>query len=430
MKIIEEKLIDFSNTRKDPIGDIYEYEGKMVRLVSKQFRHYVEQLMNSPLIAKLLKEKFLVDTCISEYTYGENGLVLEHKKITPPQTASQWTFTMMNDVAKLVLQINQICMEHGYELKDCHQANFLFDGVRPVLVDFGSIVKRGSQKGWTIKDEFLERYFYPLKLWSRNYDKTIDALMQSTMKLDLTELMRIYYGVPERVVRGLLFTRKFFQLKATVEMKALYSRINGIKYQIDTQWGNYQDRFWGKNNKRFDYEIEWINKMSDINTMIELGANQGYFSYLVSKNTKVKKIISTDYDKKAVDVMYQRLKRQKSRNVITPLLLDFVWMPIEKLKKYQSDLVVANALTHHLILTQGMSQVALTERLAVLGKKYVIVEFMPYGVGQSKLKLPEWYTEDNFMSNLRARFTIVNIFRAEKRRTIIIGVNNNYKEGI
>lgn len=173
---------------------------------------------------------------------------------------------------------------------------------------------------------------------------------------------------------------------------------------------------------RFIHEIEWINNNTDIESMTEVGANQGFFSYLVATKTQVKKIIATDYDRKAVDVMYQRLKKEKLDCKITPMVMDFVWMPLEGLRKFRSDLVVANALTHHLLLGQGMKLHVMVDQLAELTSKYLIVEFMEYGLNQRKDDLPEWYTLDNFLEGISQKFSVLLVKDTAKGRTMVIGV--------
>ena len=423
--ISKEELHDLQIVHLDAVGDTYEYKGKIIRIVRKSARRHVKSLMDSGLIKRLIQEGLLVETHISDYVYEEDRMVLEHQKIIPPQSCSQWTFSMMRDAAKLVLRINIICMEYGYELKDCHQANVLFNGVRPVYVDFGSIVKKRGG-GWVARREFLKWYYYPLKLWSRGYEVVVG-------KLDIKEMISIYYHIPLAAVGVIDALSPLGGEKSAVdEMKGFISILDKLKYQSNTTWGDYQNSYWkkGNGNSRFNHEIDWINQNQDIESMIEVGANQGNFSYLAATETKLQRIVATDYDKKAVDIMYQRLKDETDiQNKITPLLLDFIWMPLEQLAHYCSDLVVANALTHHLILTQGMSMKAVTERLAVLTNKYVIVEFMEKGVKRSKAGLPKWYTLDSFLDSLRVEFSIIDVCKIDAR-VMIIGKKIGYERQI
>lgn len=422
MNILKEELIDFQIVHIDPIGDIFEYKGKMIRIIHNSAKNYVKRLMKSGLIDKLMKENLLVETYVSDDMF-EDRIILEHKKIIPIQRAFQWTFSMMKDAALLVLKMNMICMKFGYELKDCHQDNILFDGSRPVYVDFGSIVKRDkSQKSWIARAGFLECYYYPLKLWSIGYENTINALMVCR-NMDLREQMRMYYHISPKILDWSLSVKSILpERKAEKEIKKIFGEMNKWEYRSCTEWGRYQDSYWGTDNKRFDYEIDWISQRPDIETMLEIGANQGFFSYLAATRTRLKRIISTDYDKGAVDIMYQRLKNDKSHNnKITPLIFDFVWPSEEEVENLCCDLVVANALTHHLLLTRGMSMSAIAEHLAVLTNKYVIVEFMEYGTKKRKADLPEWYTLNNFLESLQSRFFDISVYEVEKGRTMIVG---------
>ena len=114
------------------------------------------------------------------------------------------------------------------------------------------------------------------------------------------------------------------------------------------------------------------------------------------------------------------MTKNKEQNNITPLVLDFVKENVESLKKYRSDLVVANALTHHIILAQYMKVHAVMERLDALTNRYVIVEFMPNGVYQG-LNLPKWYTLDWFLDALKMHFDVLSCQKIESNRIVIIG---------
>ncbi len=431
MMILKDELIDFQGSHVDTVGSVYMYKGRIIRIINPLARKHVERLMKSGLIDRLIKEGLLVDSWISDDVDEKGRMILEHKRIIPRAYPTQWSFEMMKDAAKLILKLNMVCWEFGYELKDCHPFNILFDGARPVYVDFGSIVKRNEEnkkKGWIAREEFFKCYYYPIKLWSKGYANTVEALMISTQNLDIKEMRGILYHFPLNIV-DVPWLHNFSLPKkpSILDMRELFFRLDRLGYHGNTVWGEYQSCLWEKRweSLRFNYEVEWINGTLDIESMVEVGANQGYFSYLVAKRTKLKRIIATDYDRKAVDIMYRRIRGDEELiNKITPLVLDFMWLPFSQLKEYRSDLVVANALTHHLLLTQDMTMSAITERLAELTEKYVIVEFMEYGIHQRKSDLPKWYTLDNFLAELQKKFSIIQVNKIERKRTMIIGIIN------
>ena len=78
----------------------------------------------------------------------------------------EWTFSMLKDAALLVLELNEVTAQFGYQTKDCHGYNVLFQDGKPVYVDFGSIAPV-TYRGHVLLayDEFLRCYYYPLQIW-------------------------------------------------------------------------------------------------------------------------------------------------------------------------------------------------------------------------------------------------------------------------
>lgn len=414
MKENKGELIDFQEIHLDTVGNIYEYNGDIIRIITKKSTKATQLLLQSGLINELVKKKLLITTRISEYSNEFDSLVLQHKKISVYQHYSQWSYEMMKDAAILVLKINMLCNKYGYELKDCHQANIMFDGINPVWVDFGSIIKRENKRRWVAYDKFLKCYYYPLLLWRKGYDDIIRALYKSPNYLDYKELLSINYLLPVRLMDKII---KIVQCKKNLSYQYLVHALNKGRNKEKTQWGDYQDSYWNRKNERFEYEVEWIKKNYDLKSMIEIGANQGAFACQVSQQTNIDRIIASDYDQNAIDAMYLNLKKMNINN-ITPLLIDFVWMKTYELEKYKSDLLVANALTHHLLLTQGMTIEALVNKFAILTSKYVITEFMPKGVENGRV--PQWYTFDWFMAGMEKKFNII-CTKHFHNRIVIIG---------
>ena len=74
-------------------------------------------------------------------------------------------------------------------------------------------------------------------------------------------------------------------------------------------------------------------------------------SLFLTKKCLFKKIINTDYDFSAIDAGYNFFKKNPQYNVEN-YLLNFM-TPIRKdvYKDFKSDIVLALAITHHLLLT-------------------------------------------------------------------------------
>ena len=167
----------------------------------------------------------------------------------------------------------------------------------------------------------------------------------------------------------------------------------------------------------------------DANT--KLAGNQGLLSKMIEKNIpSIESIICTDYDEVALDKLYLSIKDSEYRK-IQPRIFDITRPIVPSLtlgsedKRLESDVVVAMAITHHLLLSQNISMGCLFEYLAVLSKKYILIEFMPLGFWDSKSQsappIPDWYILDNFINGMKEYWNIIEQRKTAKNRILIIG---------
>src|SRR6185295_16755622 len=78
--------------------------------------------------------------------------------------------------ALLVLDLQATLATRGLTLQDAHTWNVLFDGVRPVFVDFGSIAAQTADV-WRAEQEFYEFFIHPLRLMAAGYGRIARRLM-------------------------------------------------------------------------------------------------------------------------------------------------------------------------------------------------------------------------------------------------------------
>lgn len=107
------KYLSFSSL--DPLGRVFAYRGNILRGIYKNKENYVKTLLECGLYEELVKKELMVDTQLSKYNCDYFSLVLEHKRITSSQP-TEWTFSMLRDVASVILKVNKICNKYGYEL--------------------------------------------------------------------------------------------------------------------------------------------------------------------------------------------------------------------------------------------------------------------------------------------------------------------------
>lgn len=482
--LIDEKEVNyFQYYNVDEIGKIFKWSGGIFRIVNLKFHNEVKHMFKCGLMDKLINNGYFVETHISKYHFETDDLILEHKVIDNITHKQEWTFDMIKDVSILILKINMICFEFGYELKDCHTANILFEGTIPKYIDFGSIVRRRTYgKLWMCKNEFLQTYFYPLSLRKKGFDN----LMVNMNKInDILPLQELYYlnfrGIPKifiilydkfrliiRELRYWIRSGNIEELVVTEEKnsfrkftKKIVKNLNSIKFINDSNsiqsekkaindcqqliqklekitihkkesvWGEYQTNYYENNQKseitRFSHIIESLKNIS-IKSSVEIGGNQGYFSKLLVQNNIVEKAIVSDYDYNAINILYNYTKIDKQlKNLIVPLVLNInsVSSKNQIKNRLDADIVIALALVHHLILTQGVNIDMLIEKLSWFTRKYILIEFMPMGLWNGKEEdiptIPEWYNINWFRKKVSNKFIILQEKEVAKNRIMILG---------
>ena len=92
-------------------------------------------------------------------------------------------------------------------------------------------------------------------------------------------------------------------------------------------------------------------------------------------------------------------------------------------KRFASDVVIALALTHHLILRHDIRIDIIFEMFAKYTKKYILVEFMPLGLWDGKYAppLPAWYSIDYFRRAFEKYYNIILEEQLEKNRILFFG---------
>ncbi|MBO6025188.1 MAG: hypothetical protein J6P83_10100 [Bacteroidales bacterium] len=465
MKKISISDISFvENSLIDPVGRVFFYNENYYRIIYGQSEKEIVELLDSQLFEELIKGHYIPETTIADDIEVEGvPLVLKHERCYNSMSY-EWSFEMLRDAAVHILKLNELCNKYGYWLKDGHPMNITFHNGKPVFLDFGSIVKRKDQTRWVAEEEFLQRFYLPLMLWSKGEFFLFRTIVESnvatwrlqpSVSFDNSQLARIYLG--ERVCYKLRRRMKVYTTKKEVVVSFVnfLNKVIGRVYKrknhnyrfvyVDEKWmyirpsvekvlslrNNTGESDWMNYYqedtiiKRFPRIIELLKKYcSDATTATDLAGNRGLFAEMLLVEGIAQHVFVLDRDANAVDGAYQRAKTRG-------LCYDAVWTnmmcPVDESsssKRFMSDIAIALALTHHLVLTQGYDISLVLERLSAYSNKYVVVEFMPLGLwdGTKEPSVPSWYTEEWFLSHFSERFTLLHKEQLEENRIVFIGV--------
>jgi len=466
MKIDKSERKYLQKRRRDDIGEIFEWQERILRGIYPEKSAMVREFFESGFIPELIKENLFHKSWITNYECDNYGLIIEHKKIWPVIYPQEWTFSMLKDSALTVLRVAKIAKKYGYNMKDCHGFNVLFEKNQPKFIDLGSFHRnKEGATGWKAYQEFLRFYCYPLYTWKDGLEYISKLSIFSANLTPHAEhyiyKCRILRFLPSALLNKLIKIRFFFSQLACMDVETLNRKMKGKsivfsravlstkkivnklniflsqdleklekvvkkinRKNIDSQWKHYHTNI-SKKKSRFERIVDYINVYcADAKTAIDLGGNQGLFSSKILKETNIEKIICQDLDEEAVGIGYRRHKDENiyfvNYNFIAPIVKTTYPLPWER---FQADVVFALALLHHLILSQGFSLEHILAEINKYAKKYVCIEFMPKGlwVHGAKINVPSWYTVEWFRENFEKFFATLEEEQIAENYIVFIG---------
>ena len=456
----------------DPMGFLFKYNNRIFRAINNVNRDTVLHLFKSGLIDELNSTDLIPNTTISNFLLEGFDLVLEHEKIDVVTYPTEWSFTMLKDAALLVLKVNKILNKYNYETRDSHGYNILFHHTTPKYVDIGSFARKTSKKYWSGKDNFREFYFYPLYMWSKGnsvlakqflindgkylntkdyefflYRYSLSRLLPSKYLERFFYNLRLLRNIQKfkvdeiPIVKREKQKRKLLKIFMFLSKAGLvpnnHSNFNRLERRIKriispsvvTEWGEYHSNLSEPElfaeGSRFGLIADQVKKLN-ISSVLEIAGNQGILSKELSKT--IKTVICSDIDENAVELMYQKTK--KNADKVYPVLLDFLSPVYQSLyysesnsvfQRFKSEAVLALALTHHLILTRKTPIENIFEALLKYTTKYMFIEFMPLGLRRGAV--PDWYNLEWFRGHFKKYFNLLDEMPSEKdgSRILLIG---------
>jgi hypothetical protein len=442
--------------QRDDVGKVFIWNGRVFRGVLPESEGHVRSLFATGFIQELMAREYIPNTWITDHRLKGFSLILEHEAVWPVIYPQEWTFSMLKDSALLVYRIARLARKYGFDMKDCHGLNVLFDHVTAKYIDLGSFVP-AHPGGWSAYEEFLRFYYYPLSIWRYNSFVGKLSIFSGNLTTHETYLMykhpltrrftprqrraliscclvpgKLTNGQRGRIQRRHQLRRRLrprFLLKQFVRgliplgkmhLQPIVREVRSMNAsRAPSAWARYHDEVKQKAN-RFDRIIEIVNGLDGNSTSaVDLGGNQGRFSRLLAERTNLRNVICVDSDENAIDAGYNKEKVTNSGK-ITFANFDFMGC-IAKLRfmvpteRFRSDIAVALALTHHLVFSQGYHIEDVLKNISAYAKKYVLIEFMPLGLSATdpEAKVPGWYTAEWFR---RAFVRFFDLILEEKLR--------------
>lgn len=425
---------------RDPSGFVFSYKGEVYRQVNQVYRKDFERFIDSGLYAKLVKDQLLLphQQLEENLTGGENWYTtLKPEQLHFITYPYEWCFDQLKDAALLTLQLAQIGMAHNMILKDATPFNIQLHKGRLVFIDSLSFEEYDETRPWVAYRQFCETFLAPLALMHYHqqplqpllsaYPEGVPLAMASSLlpwrsRLNLHVYLHIYLQGKMAGTNASAAERKvvFSRQKLQNLLRSLQSLVESFHIKTKGTWSDY----YNEAGQRLGYlphkkelVTQWMERLTDVTTAIDLGANDGTFSEILSsKNIRT---IAADGDHFAISKLYQSLKANPRS--IYPVLLDLsnpspsIGFANEErasfVERTHTDLVLALAVIHHLAIGKNVP----FDRIAGFCKKLgrtLIIEFVPIGDDKVQLMLQrktngfDWYTEEGFREAFSRHFCI------------------------
>ena len=341
--------------------------------------------------------------------------VVSHPRLPFVSYPSEWGPRQLFDAASLTLELAEKALEHGFILKDATPYNLVFRGSAPVFVDVPSFAQRGTEvSAWPAGGQFSRMFLLPLLAHKLRLPNVRGAFLTHRDGMQASELAELPFltkyfrrgymsmvAVPTLLSRmsKTVSTEPRWEPKAGSEEKALYTLrwiLASFRRQLRaveprqaraTHWADYQRRVPSYSESEFAEKSRFVTAvLHEIKprNVLDVGCNEGLFSKEAAKAGAA--VVAFDQDAGVIDALYKEA-RDSGRN-IHPLVIDLGrptpsigWRNHENLSfldraRGSFDFVLALAVLHHLLVTEGVPLVDALRLFAELTSRYVLLEFI------------------------------------------------------
>ncbi|MBI4647867.1 MAG: SAM-dependent methyltransferase [Bacteroidia bacterium] len=392
---------------RDSSGFVFIDNGEIYRTIADCYREHYEHLISSGLYENLCTRGLLI-------SHQEvNTKLLQDKniyKILKPQTIQfisypyEWCFSQLKDAALCTLEIQKTAIGHGMTLKDASSFNIQFHEGRAMLIDSLSFEKYNEGSPWSAYLQFCEHFLAPLALM-HYVDQRLQSMLVSHIHgipLEMVSQMfpfrsRLHPGIYLHILLHSRFKTKYAQKKITqyknrtISKKQLLGLIYSIESTVKSLKLKHSETIWTAYNE--DNEpvyseskkqiIKYFISLSKPSVLLDLGANNGEYSFSVSDS--LTSIIAIDNDHQCIERFYNRIKAENKINML-PLVIDISnpspslgWRNKEResfIARIKPDMILCLALLHHLVISNHLQFEMLAEFFSTIAK-WLIIEWIP-----------------------------------------------------
>lgn len=411
MKELPKSQLNWMGVRfLDPLGKVFEFEGRYIRAIYRHKISFIEYLFSSKVLESL-ETKGL--TCkfsrVSDINLDGFDLLIEQHAAPFELSIGNWSLDTIKEAALNYLSINLVLLDFDLGLNDGHAGNFaLFGNSKPKFFDLGSVVK--IKKPHHGLDEFCRHFLHPLVLASKGKNLgRITRLLCQNGGIGFKEshdLLNFKFDYPSNRKETLLFLQNIIRkITYNTPENSLWQDYQNDTH-IESEVKNLID---GKTQDPRNVAISGLLKAIKPTKVTDIGCNSGFFSLLSAMLGA--KVFAFDSDEGAIKKFCYNLKNNWQDFDITIGINKAE--TVNLIDKNKSDLVLALALSHHLFFSCKFKFDHIAKCLSSYSNKFLITEFMPNGLGgvagPNPNPLPTHYNLEEFVRCLSKYFGKVDI---------------------
>lgn len=365
---------------RDPASRVVLDGHRVIRLLDQRGLDAWHSLSESDFFRRTVDDGRLIQTNQIEPP-GDAVGALEHPRLPFVSYPYEWTFGMLKDAALLQLDLLSEALDNGLTIKDATPFNIQFVDCRPVFIDVGSFEPYRPGEPWIGYRQFTRQFLFPLMMrswaeipfqpWLRGDMEGPTAaqmrrLLPMSKKLKPATLMhvtlqaRMEDRLSGSAVRGELEQAGFSADLILANVRKLRRLVEGLDWQPDSSdWSDYGTcEHVGRDRAAKGEFLGQFLASVDANRVLDLGANDGYFSNLAAE--KGAHAVAVDGDELVLDGLYRRSRGRSISIVVSDLNNPSPSQGFggserrDLVERAQPDAVVAYGLIHHLIYTSSI----------------------------------------------------------------------------
>ncbi len=440
----------FSDTSfMDPNGRVFEWKGDLYRAIHADVFPFYEDFLQSDVFQELEASRKLISADLTGYHLDGFAAVLSHRRIPFPTFCIEWPREMLKAAALVTLDVCLELLNFDATLQDAYPWNILFEGTKPTLVDFTSVVPTHDSYLWIPYQQFCNFFYHPLLLGSarqwpvarRMLMDYLEGIPAGQVQSLLGPLQKLKSpGYPSRIGIPLMVSRLFSSDKLESRVRRLNAKFS-VSFTNKTRHSFFRKlqntissisfpdskSAWTAYYQETDFEELQTKKQlfSDLldrinpESVLDIGSNMGEFSILAAEHGC--NVIAMDTDELCISRLYTGATGRDLS--IQPLVMDilnpspaFGWcgkqFPMAS-ERLQADLVCLFAVIHHLVFTRGQNFHRVISAVRAFQKEYALFEFVDR---EDKMSVrirrrinfnDAWYNYENFLDALNQEYSSV-----------------------